>query len=118
MNSRIFKSIFFVLILLISKVGLALNVHHCGGQISKISMAWNAKRCHMKSFFDLRGSEVRKSHCCKDKILHIKFSEKFYKIYKNKSLNEIFIISDVTSHLTDDAYREIYFPQIFSVCCN
>ena len=62
--------------------------------------------------------DVIKTSKYKDKILHIKFSEKFYKIYKNKSLNEIFIISDVTSHLTDDAYREIYFPQIFSVCCN
>ena len=71
MNSRVFKSIFFVLILLISKIGLALNVHHCGGQISEISMAWNAERCHMKSFLDLRGFEVRKSHCCINETLYI-----------------------------------------------
>ena len=71
MNSRIFKSIFFVLILLISKVGLALNVHYCGAQISEISMAWDAERCQIKSFLDLRGFQVRKSQCCVDEILYL-----------------------------------------------
>ena len=71
MNSKIFKSIFFVLILLISKVGLAVNVHYCGAQISEISMAWDAERCQMKSFLDLRGFELRKSHCCNDETLYV-----------------------------------------------
>ena len=55
METKVFKSIFFVLILLISKVGMALNVHYCGGQISEISMAWDAEKCQMNSFLDLRG---------------------------------------------------------------
>ena len=71
METKVFKSIFFVLILLISKVGMALNVHYCGGQISEISMAWNAEKCQMKSFLDLRGFELRKSHCCNDETLYI-----------------------------------------------
>ena len=71
MHSKVFKSIFFIFILLISKVGMALNVHYCGGQISEISMAWDKERCQMKSFLDLRGFELRKSHCCNDEILYI-----------------------------------------------
>ena len=71
MDTKVFKSIFFVLILLISKVGMALNVHYCGGQISEISMAWDTERCQTKSFLDLRGFELGKSHCCNDETLYI-----------------------------------------------
>ena len=71
METKVFKSIFFVLILLISKGGMALNVHYCGGQISEISMAWDAEGCQVKTFLDQRGFEVRKSHCCNDEIVYI-----------------------------------------------
>ena len=62
MHSKVFKSIFFIFILLISKVGMALNVHYCGGQISEISMAWDAEKCQMKSFLYEQGFELRKSN--------------------------------------------------------
>ena len=71
MDTKVFKSIFFVLILFISKVGMALNVHYCGGQISEISMAWDAEKCQMKSFLYNQGFELRKSHCCNNETLYI-----------------------------------------------
>ncbi len=38
MNVRVIKAIFFILIFLTSKVGLALNVHYCGDHIAEISV--------------------------------------------------------------------------------
>lgn len=71
MNSKVLKSIFFVLILLTSKVGLAINIHYCDGQIFELSMAWDAEGYQVKTFLDQRGLEVRKNHCCNDEIVYI-----------------------------------------------
>ena len=49
MNSKNFKAILFVLIFLASKVGLALNVHYCGGHIAEIELAWKVEGCGMFS---------------------------------------------------------------------
>jgi hypothetical protein len=72
MNAKVLKSIFFVTILLTSKVGLALNIHYCGGQIAEISMAWEAEGCQMSYPLDQQqGFEVKKSHCCDNEIVFI-----------------------------------------------
>jgi hypothetical protein len=57
---------------LTSKVGLALNIHYCGGKIAEISMAWKAEGCQMSYLSDdQQGFEVKKSHCCDDKTVFI-----------------------------------------------
>ena len=72
MNAKVLKSTFFVIILLTSKVGLALNVHYCGGKIAEISMAWQAEGCQMSYLSDdQQGFEVKKSHCCDDETVFI-----------------------------------------------
>ena len=60
MNSKGLKSVFFILILLASKVGLAINVHYCCGQISEISMAWDAEGCQMQPIMDHSGFVIKK----------------------------------------------------------
>ena len=47
MNLRSVKAVFFILIFLTSKIGMALNVHYCGGHIEEIALAWNAHGCKM-----------------------------------------------------------------------
>ena len=70
MNSKGLKSVFFILILLTSKVGLAINVHYCCGQISEISMAWDAEGCQMQPITDNSGFVI-KNHCCNNQSLYI-----------------------------------------------
>ena len=71
MNSKGLKSVFFILILLASKVGLAINVHYCCGQISEISMAWDAEGCQMQPIMDHSGFVIKKNHCCNNQSLYI-----------------------------------------------
>ena len=71
MNSKDFKSIFFIIILLTSKVGLAINVHYCCGQISEISLAWDAKGCQMQPISDHLGFVVKENHCCNNERVYV-----------------------------------------------
>ena len=72
MNVKVLKSIFFIIVLLTSKVGLALNVHYCGGQIAEISMAWEVEGCQMAHLSDDQQIfEIKKSHCCDDETVFI-----------------------------------------------
>jgi hypothetical protein len=55
-------------LLLVSNVGFAFNVHYCGDEIASVSL---------KPLFSLKVTEEnccgiveKKSHCCKDKIFH------------------------------------------------
>ena len=78
MNLRSFKAFFFALIFSTSKIGLALNVHYCGGNIQEIALAWNVKGCGMsleKSHDTNQGLEVTKKHCCQDKTVFIQNNE-------------------------------------------
>jgi hypothetical protein len=60
-------SIFLAVLLLVSNVGLAFNVHYCGGEISSISLnstlqsVQNEKGCCGKKIIS------KKDSCCKDK---------------------------------------------------
>ena len=78
MNTNSIKAIFFVLIFLTSKIGVALNVHYCGGHIQEIALAWNAEGCGIsleKSQGTHQGLEVTKKHCCQDKTVFIQNNE-------------------------------------------
>ena len=71
---RNFKVIFFVLIFLTSKVGLALNVHYCRGHIAEIALAWNVQGCGMsseKSEDKSQAISLLKKHCCADETIFI-----------------------------------------------
>lgn len=55
-------------LLLVSNVGFAFNVHYCGDEIASVSL---------KSAFSSSNTEKnccgiveKKSHCCKDKVFH------------------------------------------------
>jgi len=78
MNTNSIKAIFFVLIFLTSKIGVALNVHYCGGHIQEIALAWNVEGCGIsleKSQDTHQGLEVIKKHCCQDKTVFIQNNE-------------------------------------------
>lgn len=78
MNLRSVKAIFFVLIFLTSKIGVALNVHYCGGHIQEIALAWNVEGCGMsleKSQDTHQGLKLTKNHCCQDKTVFIQNNE-------------------------------------------
>ena len=78
MNTKSIKAIFFVLIFLTSKIGVALNVHYCGGHIQEIALAWNAEGCGMaldKSQDTHLGFKDTKNHCCQDKTVFIQNNE-------------------------------------------
>ena len=78
MNTNSIKAIFFVLIFLTSKIGVALNVHYCGGHIQEIALAWNVEGCGIsleKSQDTHQGLEVTKKQCCHDKTVFIQNNE-------------------------------------------
>lgn len=78
MNYKNLKAIFFILIFLTSKVGLALNVHYCGGHIAEITFAWNVEGCGMSSEKNQHESldiSVKKNHCCQDQAIFIQNNE-------------------------------------------
>ncbi len=52
-----------------------------------------------------------------NKINHINFNKDFKKIYKNLTLDKIFIEEDPTSHLTQDTYLKIFYPHVIKNCC-
>jgi hypothetical protein len=70
-------SLLLALLLLVSNIGLAVNVHYCGGQIAGISAAYNvpeAKSCC--------GMQMEKKSCCDNKIIKVeKKSDVVVKIF-------------------------------------
>ncbi len=89
MNLRSVKAVFFILIFLTSKIGMALNVHYCGGHIEEIALAWNAHGCKMsmEKSQDHQGGKVSKNHCCQDETIFIQNN------HPQKSVNDDFQIS-------------------------
>ena len=77
MNKNSIKAIFSVLIFLTSKIGVALNVHYCGGHIQEIALAWNVEGCgiSLEKSHDTRKGKVTKKHCCQDKTVFIQNNE-------------------------------------------
>ena len=59
-------SIFLAILVLVSNIGLAFNVHYCGGQIASVSFdsVKTEKSCCKKL-------ASKKNSCCKDKTIVI-----------------------------------------------
>lgn len=70
MNVKKSTSIFLALLLLVSNIGVAFNVHYCGGSIAAISLhsellsLTEPEGCCEKTTF------IEKDSCCKDKVVH------------------------------------------------
>ena len=74
-------------LLLVSNVGFAFNVHYCGDEIASVSL---------KSAFSSSNTEKnccgiveKKSHCCKDKVFH------FQKKSESSTFNVFTFNSDI-----------------------
>ena len=112
MNSKNFKAIFFVLIFLASKVGLALNVHYCGGHIAEIELAWKVEGCGMfseKIEDKDQAISILKKHCCTDETIFIQNNE------PQKPADSDFKISSLFISINDLYFIDninINFPKI------
>jgi hypothetical protein len=85
-------NILFAMLILVSNVGVAFNVHYCGENIASVSMVTFSNNNSEK---DCCGIKEKKSPCCKDKV--IKFQKKWDNtIVKSFSLqsNFDFLIQD------------------------
>ena len=110
-----FKATFFMLIFLASKVGLALNIHYCGGYIAEIALAWNVVGCGMtseKSENNSQAISLLKKHCCADETIFIQNNE------PQKSNDSYFNISSFFI-LINDLYSfidiNVIFPDILYI---
>jgi hypothetical protein len=66
MNFKKQISIFLAVLLLVSNVGLAFNVHYCGGEIASVSL--NSTLPSLKSEKGCCGAKTsKKDSCCKDR---------------------------------------------------
>ncbi len=63
------SSLILAFFILVSNIGLAVNVHYCGDEIATISL--NTKFNSPASEKNCCGEMEQKSHCCKDKVVHL-----------------------------------------------
>ncbi len=68
MNFRKYIFILLALILLVSNIGFAFNVHYCGDQISSISFKTSVSSNEIEK--NCCGEIEKKSNCCDNKVLH------------------------------------------------
>ena len=72
MKMRRSISISLAILIFGSNFGYALNFHYCGGQISKVSFAFNPKNCGMENKKENEvpyKKEFSKKSCCEDNTL-------------------------------------------------
>jgi len=115
MYTRGIKAIFFSLIFLTSKIGLALNVHYCSGHIEEIALAWNADGCEMSME---KGQDLNldvtfaKNHCCQDETIFIQNN------HPQKTVNDDFQISTLAipncTETSFNAIKIIPFEEVFA----
>tara|TARA_B100001057_G_scaffold106812_1_gene104452 strand:- start:986 stop:1402 length:417 start_codon:yes stop_codon:yes gene_type:complete len=78
MNKKQYVSLILALLLMSTRIGFAINVHYCGHQIAKISLASNPFGCGMEIDQDKRLTQYTnfsKTPCCKDQILLLQNNE-------------------------------------------
>ncbi|MDG1053435.1 MAG: hypothetical protein P8O78_02250 [Flavobacteriaceae bacterium] len=64
------RVLLLLLLFLQSKIGVAFNVHYCGGHIAKISWAFDAKDCGMeKKNFPSDVLQFTQKSCCQDDVI-------------------------------------------------
>ena len=97
------------------RVGLALNVHYCGGHIAEIALAWNVEGCGMsseKSEDKSQAISLLKKHCCADETIFIQNNK------PQKSSDADFKISSFFISINDlDSFVDINiaFPNILNL---
>jgi|SRR6218665_2576 len=69
-------SLFLALLILVSNVGLAFNVHYCGGKIAGISSVYNVAHFETEKKAPAKKSccaakTDKDQSCCKDKVIKI-----------------------------------------------
>ena len=72
MNYRRLMSFLLALIIFLTQIGFALNIHYCGDRIAEISLAHFSANCEMDSLInsmDTVEKEFSKKTCCKDDLL-------------------------------------------------
>ncbi|MBZ4036251.1 hypothetical protein K6T82_15870 [Flavobacterium sp. 17A] len=67
MNLKKCTVLFLALLLLVSNIGFAFDVHYCGGKIASVSLKTTAEPVVEKKCC---GSKEKKNSCCKDKVVH------------------------------------------------
>lgn len=67
MNLKKCTGLFLALLLLISNIGFAFDVHYCGGKIASVSLNTSVAASPEKKCC---GASEKKSSCCKDKVVH------------------------------------------------
>ncbi len=104
---------FFTFFFLASKIGLSLNFHYCGDEISLISFSSNPKGCDMKS----NGFKNHKNYlgintqdCCKNDIVFLQNDKpENFKIANNKkeNHNNFFFIKFIISNYSYSFYNNL-----------
>ena len=72
MKMRRLISLSLAILIFGSNFGYALNLHYCGGQISKVSFAFNPKNCGIENKKENEvpyKKEFSKKSCCEDNTL-------------------------------------------------
>lgn len=77
MRSKKFASVFLAVLLLMSNIGLALNVHYCGDKIASISSAFSSVESSKKTDNTKKDCCCTKEDndnpsCCKNKVVDLK----------------------------------------------
>ncbi|MBP4139102.1 HYC_CC_PP family protein [Flavobacterium geliluteum] len=67
MNWKKCTTLFLALLLLVSNIGFAFDVHYCGGKIASVSLNTTVDAVPQKSCC---AKTEKKSSCCKDKVVH------------------------------------------------
>ncbi len=68
MNIKRCTSLFLAFLLLVSNVGLAFDVHYCGGKLASISLNKTLEAPPVKKCCEI--ATKKKASCCKDKVVH------------------------------------------------
>ena len=64
------RVLFLLLLFLHSKVGVAFNVHYCGGHVASISSAFSPENCGMEKPTPIDDHfNFSSKHCCEDDLI-------------------------------------------------
>ena len=100
-------SLFLSFLILVSNMGLAFNVHYCGGQIAKISSVYSSDVSDVQKTPTKKGCCAAKANagksCCKDKVVKVK--EKSDVVVKSFSFH-------IDAPFVSDFWKPIVFSQV------
>ena len=64
------RVLFLLVLFLHSKIGVALNVHYCGGHVASVSSAFSPKNCGMEKPKPVDDQlNFSSKHCCDDDLI-------------------------------------------------